>query len=158
MQTVRRCSPNIILASLCEGSLAIVRLWHRWLEGPYCQLCNVTDGSRYYDAYASACLVCGKDAAGQVATLICVVLAVLLLVGLFLRFRPDRKIKCLVRLSLRLTSLYTQISLRAKCSKAQLEPRRSQMAPLLRSLLSPIARASQVQAVLGLLPGRHPRP
>ena len=76
------------------------------------------NGSRYYDAYASACLVCGKDAAGQVATLICVVLAVLLLVGLFLRFRPDRKIKCLVRLSLRLTSLYTQISLRAKCSKA----------------------------------------
>ena len=117
MQTVRRCSPNIILASLCLGSLAIVAS-RRWLEGPYCQLCNVTDGSRYYDAYASACLVCGKDAAGQIATLICVVLAVLLLVGLFLRFRPDRKIKCLVRLSLRLTSLYTQISLRAKCSKA----------------------------------------
>ena len=89
-----------------------------WTDGPYCTLCNVTDGSRYYDAYASACLVCGKDAAGQIATLICVVLAVLLIVGLFLRFRPDRKIKCLVRLSLRLTSLYTQISLRAKCSKA----------------------------------------
>ena len=34
---------------------------------------------------------------------------------LFMWFRPDRKIKCLIGLSFRLRSLYKQISLRAKC-------------------------------------------
>ena len=86
----------------------------RWLTGPYCRLCNVSDGPRYYDADASDCLVCDDNAAGKVAFLVCVLLAVVLVVCLFLRCRPDRKVKCLVQLTLRLASLYTQISLRAK--------------------------------------------
>jgi hypothetical protein len=86
----------------------------RWLTGPYCRLCNVSDGSRYYDADASACLVCGKDATGKIATLVTVVLAIALVVAMLLWLRPDRKVPYLVRLSLRLRALYTQISLRAK--------------------------------------------
>ncbi len=86
----------------------------RWLTGPYCRLCNVSDGSRHFNADESDCLVCGSNASGRVAAFLCVLLAVVLTVGLFLRFRPDRKFKFLVRLSLRLASLYTQISLRAK--------------------------------------------
>ena len=30
----------------------------RWLTGPYCRICNVTDGSRYYDSSISACVPC----------------------------------------------------------------------------------------------------
>ena len=67
--------------------------------------------------------MCDSDASGKVVTLVCVSLAVALIVCLFLRFRPDRKINCVVRLYLRLASLYTQISLRAKCARSRHEPR-----------------------------------
>ena len=80
-------------------------------------MCNVSDGSRYFDADESECLVCGSNAAGKVATLVCVSLAVVLVVCLFLRFRPDRKSKFVVDFSLRVSSLYAQISLRAKCAR-----------------------------------------
>ena len=86
----------------------------RWLEGPYCRLCNVTDGSRYYDAAESECLVCGEDAAGKVAIMISGVLIVALVVSLLVLLRPDRKIKCLVRLAIRFKSMYTRMSFRAK--------------------------------------------
>ena len=58
--------------------------------------------------------MCGEDAAGKIATFVTVVLAVALVVAVLLWLRPDRKVPCLVRLSLRLRALYTQISLRAK--------------------------------------------
>ena len=67
--------------------------------------------------------MCDSDALGKVVALVCVSLAVALIVCLFLRFRPDRKINCVVRLYLRLASLYTQISLRAKCARSRHEPR-----------------------------------
>ena len=86
----------------------------RWLTGPYCQLCNVSDGPRYYDTDASDCLVCGDDATGKIATLVVMVPAVALVAIALLWLRPDRKINCLVRLSLRLRALYARISLRAK--------------------------------------------
>ena len=67
--------------------------------------------------------MCDSDASGKVVALVCVSLAVALIVCLFLRFRPDRKINCVVRLYLRLASLYRQISLRAKCARTRHEPR-----------------------------------
>ena len=52
----------------------------RWLKGPYCQVCNVTDGSRYYDSGASACLPCeDSDIATPLAILGGVIATVLLL-------------------------------------------------------------------------------
>ena len=121
MQTVRLSLTSISLSGTQAHKHTPIASG-RWLTGPYCRLCNVTDGSRYYDADESECLVCDANAAGEVATLVCVVLILLLVVTLFLWLRPDRKIKCLVRLSLRLTSLYTQISLRAKCARPRLKP------------------------------------
>ena len=123
MQTVRRSPRSSLSGTHAHKHRPIAS--GRWLTGPYCKLCNVTDGSHYYDAVESECLVCDTNAAGKVATFVCVVLILVLVVTVFLWLRPDRKIKCLVRLSLRLTSLYTQISLRAKCALPRLQPNES---------------------------------
>jgi len=111
---LRRCPDGSKEGSGCLGGIGDRGPCKLWLTGPYCRLCNVSDGSRYYDADESACLVCNDDAAGKVATLVTVVLATAFVVMLLLWLRPDQKIKCIVRLSHRTTSLYTQISLRAK--------------------------------------------
>ncbi len=66
--------------------------------------------------------MCGQDAAGQVATLVGGVLIVALIVSLLVCLRPDRKIKCLVSLSIRFKAMYTQMSFRAKCSAATRAP------------------------------------
>ena len=47
--------------------------------GPYCRVCNVTDGSRYFDSSQSACVQCGDTAATLLAALVGIVLAVLFL-------------------------------------------------------------------------------
>ena len=111
---LRRCPDGSKEGSGCMGGIGDRGPCKLWLTGPYCRLCNVSDGSRYYNADESACLVCNDDAAGKVATLVTVVLAIALVAMLLLWLRPDQKVKCMVRMSHRLTSLYTQISLRAK--------------------------------------------
>ena len=50
-----------------------------WTTGPYCRICNVTDGSRYFDSGQSACVECGDTQATSLATLVGIILAVLLL-------------------------------------------------------------------------------
>jgi len=50
-----------------------------WTTGPYCRVCNVTDGSRYFDSDQSACVECGDTATTSLATLVGTTLAVLLL-------------------------------------------------------------------------------
>ena len=50
-----------------------------WTTGPYCRVCNVTDGSRYFHSGQSACVECGDTAATSLATLVGITLAVLLL-------------------------------------------------------------------------------
>ena len=48
--------------------------------GPYCRVCNVTDGSRYFDSGPSACCVqFGDTAATSLAALAGITLTVLLL-------------------------------------------------------------------------------
>ena len=47
--------------------------------GPYCRVCNVTDGSQYFDSGQSACVNCGDTAATSLSTLIGTTLAALLL-------------------------------------------------------------------------------
>ena len=52
----------------------------RWLTGSYCRICNVTDGSRYYDSGQSACVPCkGSSVATPLAILGAIVMVVLLL-------------------------------------------------------------------------------
>ena len=50
-----------------------------WTTGPYCRVCNVTDGSRHFDSDQSACVECGDIAATSLATLVGIISAVLLL-------------------------------------------------------------------------------
>ena len=59
-------------------------------------------------------MVCDDSAAGRFAALAGVLVALLVPAAIFLWRRPDRKVKCLVQLSLRLKSLYAQLSLRPK--------------------------------------------
>ena len=101
-------------SSGCIGGIGDEGPCKPWLSGPYCRLCNVSDGSRYYDADESECLECNEEARRKVAILVTVVLAIALAVMLLLWLRPDHKVKCMVRLSDRLTSLYTQLRLRSK--------------------------------------------
>ena len=81
-----------------------------WTAGPYCRLCNVTDGSRYYSTGSSACLPCtGDKTATTISGIVGVALALLLLLALLFKYRAR-----LERLSKRLISLYRGLNLRAK--------------------------------------------
>jgi len=75
---LRRCpdasSPNTTACANTNGVLC-----KPWTTGPYCRVCNVTDGSRYFDSGQSACVECGDTAATSLATLIGTTLAALLL-------------------------------------------------------------------------------
>ena len=56
----------------------------RSLTGPYCRVCdvsdgNVSDGSHYYDADLSECVPCGDTAATSLAALVGITLAVFFL-------------------------------------------------------------------------------
>ena len=61
-----------------------------WTTGPYCRVCNVTDGSRYFDSGQSACAECGDTVATSLAALVGITLAVLLLLC-WCGWRPSYK-------------------------------------------------------------------
>ena len=75
---LRRCpdasSPNTSACINMNGLLC-----KPWTAGPYCRICNVTDGSRYFDSDQSACVECGDKATTSLVTLIGITSAVLLL-------------------------------------------------------------------------------
>ena len=75
---LRRCpdasSPDTTACANVNGVLC-----KPWTTGPYCRVCNVTDGSRHFDSDQSACVECGDIAATSLATLVGIILAVLLL-------------------------------------------------------------------------------
>ena len=86
MQAVRRflissqpsCPLAASLLPLCV-SLCARSATHRWLKGPYCRICNVTDGSRYYDAGASECLPCDDSDIATPLAILAVGIAIVLL-------------------------------------------------------------------------------
>ena len=75
---LRRCpdasSPDTACANANAGPCK------PFTTGQYCRVCNVTDGSRYFDSGQSACVECGDRAASSLATLAGIILAVLLLI------------------------------------------------------------------------------
>ena len=75
---LRRCpdasSPDTTACANANGVLC-----KPWTTGPYCRVCNVTDGSRHFDSDQSACVECGDIAATSLATLVGIISAVLLL-------------------------------------------------------------------------------
>jgi len=75
---LRRCpdasSPN---TTACANMNRV--LCKPWTTGPYCRVCNVTDGSRYFDVDQSACVECGSVEATSFAAHMSAVLGVLCL-------------------------------------------------------------------------------
>eukprot|EP00964_Phaeocystis_antarctica_P004990 scaffold2717_cov67-Phaeocystis_antarctica.AAC.4 len=75
---LRRCpdasSPDTTACANTNGVLC-----KPWTTGPYCRVCNVTDGSRYFDSGQSACMQCGDTAATSLAALVGITAAVLFL-------------------------------------------------------------------------------
>ena len=63
--------------SACIGSGSWIGTCRPWTTGPYCRLCNVSDGSRYYSK--SACLPCKGSIATPLAVLAAITVSVLLL-------------------------------------------------------------------------------
>ena len=77
VQAVRR-----FLFPFCSSALPCVILCderRRWLTGPYCRICNVTDGSRYYDSSISACVPCEGGSVTTPLAILGVILVVVLL-------------------------------------------------------------------------------
>ena len=75
---LRRCpdasSPNTTACANMNGVPC-----KPWTTGPYCRVCNVTDGSRYFDLGQSACVQCRNTVATSLAALVGITLAVLFL-------------------------------------------------------------------------------
>ena len=113
MRGLAKRTPRPISHSSCVlCAIAHLRKPHgRWLTGPYCRLCTVS--GRYYNADLSECVECNENETETVIGFVCGALAVVTVASLLAWFRPDRKIKWL---AIRLGSLDTQISLRAKCA------------------------------------------
>jgi hypothetical protein len=128
---LRRC-PDFGESSGCVGGVGFGEgPCKDFLQGPYCRLCNVTDGSRFYSPEKSACLPCKAGAVVLPAIVCSSAIAVIALTALCkcLRSRccPKPKTKkterraavrrCLHRLARRLRRLLTQLSLKAKAKQ-----------------------------------------
>ena len=129
---LRRC-PDFGDSSGCVGGVGFGEgPCKEFLEGPYCKLCNVTDGSRFYSSEKSACLPCKADAVVLPAVVCSSAIAVTALAVLcrclLSRCCPKPKAKktderkaalrrCLHSLASRLRGLLTQLSLKAKAKQ-----------------------------------------
>ena len=84
-----RCPDATAATTSCLGGASADALCKPWTTGPYCQLCNVTDGSRYFDELESSCQPCTGDGASTARSLILGGFATmaLLLLGLLLLCR-----------------------------------------------------------------------
>ena len=118
MQAVRRYT-RTLPSTYCGPQLnwCTRRARYRWLTGPYCRLCNVSDGSRYYDSEESECLVCEGNAAAPLLLGCGALLALIIVVLFFVRFQPHRHVPLLIRLAHWLARLFDQLSLRSKCKQ-----------------------------------------
>ena len=114
---LRRC-PDCDHTSGCAGGVGKGEgPCKDWLMGPYCQLCNVSDRSRYYDSEQSACVVCKVDAVAPLLRACGLILLVVVMVLLFWRFKPYRRVPLLARLARWFMRLFVQLSLRSKAKQ-----------------------------------------
>ena len=77
-------------------------------------LCNVTGTERYYNAQESACLECEGNVMAPLLMGIGVAVAAVVLIKLWVRFKPHRNVPALAKLADRIARAFTQLSLRAK--------------------------------------------
>ena len=122
---LRRC-PDFGDGSGCVGGVGFGEgPCKEWLEGPYCKLCNVTDGSRFYSPKESACIPCKGDAVVMPAVLCGAVIAAVVFAVLCRRLRSrfctvpeeNKTEGSLLRLARKLRQLMTQFSLKAKAKQ-----------------------------------------
>eukprot|EP00964_Phaeocystis_antarctica_P014424 scaffold7934_cov62-Phaeocystis_antarctica.AAC.9 len=89
---LRRCpdasSPTTTACANMDGVLC-----KPWTAGPYCRVCNVSDGSRYFDLGQSACAQCGDTAATSLAALVGITLAVLIILCWYGRRQPCKRLR-----------------------------------------------------------------
>ena len=127
---LRRC-PDFGDGSGCVGGVGFGEgPCKDWLGGPYCKLCNVSDGSRFYKE--SACLPCKGDAVMMPAVVCGAAIAAIALAVLCRRLRsrcwnvnkrnqPERRCSVLrgffLRLTRKLRQLLTKLSLKAKAKQ-----------------------------------------
>ena len=99
--TLLRCgdADDLDQTACVGGSGAGEQLCKEWTTGPYCSLCNVTDGSRYYDDDSSACLECSGDVARAIVLLV-VPLAAAILAALALIFAFRKRLRASRKCSL----------------------------------------------------------
>ena len=81
-----------------------------WLKGPYCTLCNVTDGSRYYNPGSSSCLECEN---GNTAASVCLILGVVAAAAV-MSYALQRVRPRLAQLQPRVMNVATTLHLRCK--------------------------------------------
>ena len=116
-EDLRRC-PDCDHTSGCVGGVGKGEgPCKDWLKGPYCQLCNVSDRSRYYDSEQSKCVVCKVDAVAPLLRACGLILLVVVIVLLFWRFKPYRRVPLLARLARWFMRLFVQLSLRSKAKQ-----------------------------------------
>jgi hypothetical protein len=114
---LRRC-PDCNINSGCVGGVGEGEgPCKDWLAGPYCQLCNVSDRSRYYDTEQSECVVCKVDAVAPLLRGCGLILLAVVIVLLFTRFKPYRRVPLLAKLARWLTRLFVQLSFRSKAKQ-----------------------------------------
>ena len=84
-----------------------------WTDGPYCTLCNVTDGSRYYKE--SRCLPCEEGLLADLLWKVAVIAAGIIALIIFLnRCKCWEKTKWLQKMFLKGVVMYGQLDMRAK--------------------------------------------
>ena len=84
-----------------------------WTAGPYCTLCNVTDGSRFYKE--SRCLPCVEGLLADLLWKVALIAAGVIGIIIFLnRCKCWEKTKWLQRLFLKGVVMYGQLDMRAK--------------------------------------------
>ena len=84
--------------SACIGSGPWIGTCRPWTTGPYCSLCNASDGSRYYDISQSACLACEGNTVLLPVTIWAVTITITLFVLLWFSWcKPWRCVPLSVR-------------------------------------------------------------
>ena len=93
---LRKCPDfNAGNGSACIGGKIVT--CRPWTDGPYCRLCNVSDGSRYYDLGKSECLACEGSIESPLAILAVVTVGVLLVLCWCGRRKPYNRVPSRVR-------------------------------------------------------------
>ena len=82
--------------------------------GPYCSLCNVTDGSRYYSGTDLECKECTATVARPLVTTGCVLVALLVLGLILWRVGSSNRYTWVEMTYVRGRLLFQSLSLRAK--------------------------------------------